>query len=407
MSLETISLISGPTPVVIVGLGLGATVLSLRWKDGIWKKQLLYGLPITLAMVGLTALLVDGLALIPYQFPNSYYLWVGLVFLALVMGVIGWRRFRNWRRVVSVLSVLLTVAMAGTLINKEYEYYPTVGSLFGIDAQNQVSLKQLQEIRAKARGLHGGALPTHGFTIALPIPGTKSHFNARPAWIWVPPIWVADENVKLPIIELLSGSPGDPSDWVRAAMADVTARNFADAHNGMAPIIVMADENGSFYNDTECVDSPKGNAETYLTVDVPNFMRTHFNASKAKNSVAIAGLSEGGFCALMLTLRHPDLFTAFGDYAGLTSPTVMEFVDPPATIKQLFGGSQQAYNQHDPPFLLRQQKFPNSAGWFEVLHRRQPAAGRTARPVPARSQRRHLHLRKGNPRPRARLHPLR
>ena len=79
----------------------------MRWKDGVWEQQLLYGLPITLALVGLIALLVDGLALIPYQFPNSYYLWVGLVVLALVVGVIGWRRFRNWRRVVSVLSVLL------------------------------------------------------------------------------------------------------------------------------------------------------------------------------------------------------------------------------------------------------------------------------------------------------------
>src|ERR1700749_2595782 len=132
MSLESISLISGPTPIVIVGLGLGATALSLRGEEGVWERQLLYGLPVPLALVGLTALLVDGLALIPYQFPNSYYLWVGLVFLALVVGVIGWGRFRNWRRVVSVLSVLLTAAMAFTLINQEYDYYPTLGSAFGV-----------------------------------------------------------------------------------------------------------------------------------------------------------------------------------------------------------------------------------------------------------------------------------
>src|SRR3954453_16057679 len=126
MSIDSISLISGPTPIIIVGLGLGATALSLRWKDGVWKSQLLYGLPITLALVGLIALLVDGLALIPYQFPHSYYLWVGLVVLALVLGIIGWGRLRNWRRVVSVLSVLLSAVMAWTLINKQYQYYPTL-----------------------------------------------------------------------------------------------------------------------------------------------------------------------------------------------------------------------------------------------------------------------------------------
>src|ERR1700742_1610039 len=138
MSIENISLISGPTPIIIVILGLGATLLSFRWKGGVWLQQLLFGVPITLALVGLVALLVDGLALIPYQFPNSYYLWVGLVVLALVVGIIGWRRFRNWRGVVSVLSVVLSAAMAWTLINKQYQYYPTVGSLLGVNAQNQV-----------------------------------------------------------------------------------------------------------------------------------------------------------------------------------------------------------------------------------------------------------------------------
>jgi pimeloyl-ACP methyl ester carboxylesterase len=366
MSIDSISLISGPTPIIIVGLGLGATALSLRWKDGVWKTQLLYGLPITLALVGLIALLVDGLALIPYQFPNSYYLWVGLVVLALVVGIIGWRRFRNWRRVVSVLSVLLSAAMAMTLINKQYQYYPTVGSLLGVNAQNQVSPQQLQAIRDRARGEHGGAIPTHGFTIQIPIPGKESGFAARDAFVWVPPVWVADEKVKLPVIELLIGTPGDPSDWTRAAMADVTAREFADAHHGQAPIIVMPDENGSFSGDTECVNSSRGNVETYLTVDVPDFMHSHFNAKTGNGSVALAGLSEGGMCAMMLTLRHPDKYPAFADYSGLTSPTLSEAVDPPATIRQLFGGSQAAYNAHDPLFLLRQQKFPNTAGWYEV-----------------------------------------
>ncbi|HEX4016980.1 MAG TPA: alpha/beta hydrolase-fold protein [Frankiaceae bacterium] len=366
MSFDDITLISGSTPIIIVVLGLGATLLSFRWKDGVWKQQLLYGLPITLALVGLTALLVDGLALIPYQFPNSYYLWVGLVFLAVLVAIIGWTRFRNWRRVVSVLSVVLAAAMAGTLINKQYQYYPTVGSLFGVDAQNQVSLKQLEQIRAKARADNGGSLPTHGFTIEIPIPGTKSHFVGRSAFVWVPPIWVADEKVKLPVIVLLAGIPGQPSDWTRASMADVTARAFADAHHGMAPIIVMPDENGSFTNDTECVNSPRGQSETYITEDVPDFMRKNFNAQTTKGSLAIAGLSEGGFCSLMLTLRHPDEFVAFGEYSGLTSPTVEEGVDPAATIPVLFGGSQTAYNQHDPLYLLRNQRFPKTAGWFEV-----------------------------------------
>src|ERR1700733_1668925 len=99
--MDSISLVSGPTPVIIVALGLLAVLLSFRWRDGVWKRQLLLGVPITAAIVGLAALLVDGVALIPYQFPNSYYLWVGLVVLAATVCVVGWRRFRSWRRIVS------------------------------------------------------------------------------------------------------------------------------------------------------------------------------------------------------------------------------------------------------------------------------------------------------------------
>ena len=141
--------------------------------------------------------------------------------------------------------------------------------------------------------------------------------------------------------------PGAPSDWTRAAMADVTAREFADAHHG----------HGADHRDARRErlvqrrhrmrrTARAGNAETYLTVDVPNFMRTHFNASKSgKGSVAIAGLSEGGMCALMLTLRHPDEYPAFADYSGLTSPTVSEAVDPPrpsGALRRLAGGLQPA-----------------------------------------------------------------
>jgi S-formylglutathione hydrolase FrmB len=363
MSVESISLVSGPTPIVIVVLGLLAVGLSFRWQDDTWKRQVLLGVPITGALVGLTAILVDGLALIPYQFPNSYYLWVGLVLLAVVVGIIGWRRFRNWRRVISVCSVLLTFAMAFTLINKEYAYYPTVGSVFGVNAQNQVSEQQLQKARATASTT---ALPTHGYTVSVPIPGTVSGFQARNAYIWVPPAWIADPGLKLPVIELLDGVPSETSDWTRAGFADETARVFANAHKGVAPILVMPDSNGSTSGDTECVNSSRGQAETYLTVDVPAYLRAHYNALSTPASFAVAGLSAGGTCAIMLALRHPELYAAFGDYSGLSSPSVDEVVAPEATIAQLFDGSRAAYDAHDPLNLLSTKTFPGLSAWFEV-----------------------------------------
>lgn len=360
MDVDSTSLINGAVPPAIVGLGLGAVLLSFRWRDAVWVRQLLIGVPVTGVLVGIAALLVDGLALIPYQFPNSYYLWVGLVVLSVVVCAIGWRRSR-WRRVVTVLAVVLTTAMAATLINQHYQYYPTVGSLVGVDAQHEVSQRDLEALK-KA---NGGAMPTHGFTVQVRIPGTVSGFQPRDAFVWLPPAWLAGTRA-LPVIMLLAGVPSEPSDWTRAAFADRTAREFALAHEGLAPIIVMPDAYGSSSTDTECVNSPLGQAETYLTIDVPTFVRQTYAASRAPGSMAVGGLSAGGFCATMLALRHPDVFPTFANYSGLASPTVAEGPAPALTTQQLFGGSSAAYDAHNPVALLAASRYPTLGGWFEV-----------------------------------------
>ncbi len=106
--------------------------------------------------------------------------------------------------------------------------------------------------------------------------------------------------------------------------------------------------------------------ETYLIVDVPAFARSHYNADISQGRMAIAGISEGGMCAMMVTLRHPQLFTTFGEYSGLTGPTVSEVIDAAATTAQLFDRSTAAYQAHDPLNLLRIAKYPGVAGWYEV-----------------------------------------
>jgi S-formylglutathione hydrolase FrmB len=362
--IDSISLVAGPFPIVVIALALTCLALALRWRDGRWKRQLIIGVPITAAIIGLIALLVDGLSLIRYQFPNSYYLWVGLVILAVVVGVVGWLGCALWQRAVSILAVALTGVMALTLINQEYQYYPTVGTVLGVDAAHETTMKQLFQARAhfSSRGIR----PNHGYTVHVTIPGTVSGFAAREAFAWLPPTWLASADVHLPVIEMLAGTPGSPSDWVRAGFADRTAREFANAHKGVAPILIMPDDNGTADGDTECVNSPRGKAETYLTEDVPAFVRATFGAQRSADSFAVVGLSEGGTCAAMLALRRPQLYRAFGDYSGLTSPTVGDQVDRDDTTRQLFGGSSAAYDAHDPLFLLQAGDYPDLHGWFEV-----------------------------------------
>jgi S-formylglutathione hydrolase FrmB len=206
-------------------------------------------------------------------------------------------------------------------------------------------------------------LPAGGKLSSMPIPGTRSGFKARDAFVYLPPIYFADPSPSLPVIEMLHGTPGGPSNWSDAGGLVQTADALAAQNGGQAPILVMPDFEGVAENDTLCTDSAKrGNSETYLTVDVPAFMRSTFHAQPGQ-SFGVAGLSSGAFCSLMLSVKHPDLFRVFGDYSGLSQPAV----DPPGTaLKDIFGGDQKAYNADDPTKIIPQHNFSNSYGWFET-----------------------------------------
>jgi enterochelin esterase-like enzyme len=371
------SLISGFLPDLIIGISLLALLAGIDWRAPNRRLHLATGLLAAILLTGVVALLQLRYRLVPYPFPLRYYLWVGGVFLAIGLCAFT-RRIGLWRRLSGLLAVPLMLATALVLINADFQAYPSIQSLVGSGAAHQTSVEELLTQRHGAQpaaNLHSlakaqptGALtpgsPTYGEAAEVSIPGTRSHFSARPAWVWVPPAYVAGKVDALPVLMLLGGSPGRTNDWLRAGFADRTAQAFAQRHNGLAPILVMPDANGSVVGDTECVDGSAGNAETYLTVDVPAFMHRQFGAPLGR-SYAVAGFSEGGTCAAMLSLRHPSLFTGFADFSGLTSPSLTERVNAKVTAMDLFRGSMTSYLAHDPLELLRVHGLHGGA-YFEV-----------------------------------------
>ena len=238
---------------------------------------------------------------------------------------------------------------------------PHPGALLGKNAADFTNLPAVKAIRTEVR--RTGKLPDHGETIALTIPGTVSKFQTGQAYVYLPPAWFKNPEPQLPMIELIAGVPGSPSDWTRAGYADSNSTVFADQHHGVAPIVVIPDNNGVNTVDTECSNSVFGNAETYLVTDVPTFMQTNFNAAIGKHALAVAGLSAGGTCASILALRNPKTFSIFASYSGYSSPTYINDTAP-QTIAQLYHGSRDAYEAHNPEHLLGTTKFPGMSGWF-------------------------------------------
>jgi enterochelin esterase-like enzyme len=354
------SLITGWFPTVVVVVAIASVILSVGWIDGAWKYQLIIGIPASFVLTVLTAVVIHVFNLVPDEFPTTFYAWAWLIWFGAVVALMGWTRAHWALRTFSVIAIVFCVLAAFTVINQNYEYYPTLARLFGKDAAHFTDLPALQAIRQEVRKTH--KLPSHGSTVAVTIPATDSHFSTGQAYVYVPPAWFKNPQPQLPVIELIAGIPGEPSDWTRAGYADTTSTAFALAHHGLAPILVIPDNNGNS-QDTECSNTDQGNAETYLVKDVPAFMEESFNTATGKNAFAVAGLSDGGTCATMLALRNPTVFQTFATYSGYSSPTYLND-DAQQTITTLYGGSKANYEAHNPVHLLTGQQYPGMAGWF-------------------------------------------
>jgi hypothetical protein len=322
MNVGNISIVAGWFPVFLLWLTIAACVVAvvLR-KDAL--REFAIGIPIGIVLAVALFLVLHFTGAIPAGAPRSMYVWLLVACLVIGLVLAGWRR-ANWpRRIAGVLAILLTVLSAGSAANATFQYYPTFSRLLGKNANHFLDNSQLKTLRDQVAKT--GKLPDHGATLAITIPGQDLKFTPRQAYVWVPPAWFAPSHAKLPVIELLHGTPGQPSDWTRAIYADQTSLAYAKKHDGVAPILVMPDINGSLDGDTECANTPMyGQVETYLTQTVPAFMRKEFNASTAPDSMAIAGLSEGGLCSTTLAIRNPKVYVAFGNYSGDESPSYQD-----------------------------------------------------------------------------------
>lgn len=208
--------------------------------------------------------------------------------------------------------------------------------------------------------------PTGGAKLLRVVIPARDGYRPRPAYLYLPPAAVRDPHTHLPVLELLHGTPGAPLDWssTRGELVS-TSDTFASAHHGEAPIVVMPDLNGTQGGDSECIRTKDGKStENYLSSDVVSWVRTHFAATVGTEKWWIAGLSEGGLCSLMLALRHPQTYSAFGDFSGLVLPSVTGLTTA-ASNKRLYGQDPAAMQTYDPLWLFTHRRYADLRGWFE------------------------------------------
>lgn len=347
------------SPVLADAVEVAAVLaLAVAWShpDRRWRSRTMPALLGGVALVvGVVAATLRVTGTVTDAYPPTFALWVAAIIAALAGLAPVLRRPSRARRVAAVLAVPLTLLGALLLMDDEYGVWPTVGDLTGhAVAAGPPGLRL-------ATGASLRAHPDKGVLVGLDVSAAVSHFAHRPGSVYLPPAYFTAARPSLPVLVMLGGVPGWPAQWPTAGRAVAAADAYAAAHHGVAPVLVFVDQNGATTHDTECVDGPQGNAETFLTVDVPAFITGTLGVARAPQRWGVVGFSEGGTCALDLGLAHPDVYRHVVDLGGDLRPTLGSSTH---TLSALFGGSVAEQQAHDPAHLLATRRYSGVSAWF-------------------------------------------
>lgn len=134
--------------------------------------------------------------------------------------------------------------------------------------------------------------------------------NIRDVIVYLPPDY--DETQKYPAVYCLTGFTGRGKMFLNdSAFAPNLAQRMDKliAEGKIKPMIAVLPDCFTHYGGSQYLNSSAtGNYEDYLTDEIVPFVDETFSIVKDKNSRAVMGKSSGGYGALIMAMRHSDLF---------------------------------------------------------------------------------------------------
>ena len=182
--------------------------------------------------------------------------------------------------------------------------------------------------------------------------------------VWLPPGYDAEPTRRWPVAYWLHGLGGDETNWVRQGRLDRAADSLARAGRGAA-LLVMPDGDDGWYTTwnalgdlarcradtaraepaaTRCV--PWLRYDDYVARDLVARVDSAYRTLPTRSARAVAGLSMGGYGAVTLALRYPDVWSAAVSHSGVLAPRPGE-----ARPEAAWGSQRRAFG-------------PDTAGWW-------------------------------------------
>lgn len=272
-----------------------------------------------------------------------------------------WRRPVPGRVGTTVVAVLAVVAACGLAVNAAGSFYPTLGSLLGTSPNPEEGT--VADAGPDGRDL-GRTLPAvtsrgdagRGSLLHLTVTGRRTRLT-RDVDVYLPAVYTAADwaDFRFPVLEWIPHFPGEPRQVATLyGLPDLLDREIA-AHRLPPVVVIVPDPNGEprLTHDSECVDEVGGDADdTYLSADLRGWALSRLRVRSDREGWAIAGWSSGGYCALNLTVRHPQWFSVAVSMSGYdVTPHDMETGD-------LFHGRADVRHANDVSATLREHPSP-------------------------------------------------
>ena len=238
-----------------------------------------------------------------------------------------------FRVLAGCLAFIPAMLFGVAAVNKYYDYYQTWGALYN-DLSGQTSSIPHLTAAGLGKGTTGSVKnlitgtsdakidAQYGLDFYATISGGRSHIS-RQALVYLPPQYFskAYANYRFPVIELLHGSPGQPSAWVNVMNVVPIYLQAMASGRAKPAVLVMPDTDGGQQYGLQCLNDPGGLQDmNYLAEDVPSWVVANLRVQKPGQTWGIAGYSEGGYCAANIALQHPATFGFAGSLSGYFAP---------------------------------------------------------------------------------------
>ena len=267
-----------------------------------------------------------------------------------------------FRVLAASLAFIPAMLFGVAAVNKYYDYYQTWGAV-AADVGGQ-GVSSATQITGNVSGQHMKAIlgkvaknklaAKQGETVRLTVTGRFSHLS-RTVYVYLPPQYFQPgfRAYRFPAIELISGFPGEPQDWIN--VVGITQTYLTLLHDGVVKpaVLAMPDPNGGRRISLQCLNVVHGPQDaTYLAVDVPISLARSFRLRWPGPAWGVAGYSEGGYCAANLPLAYPHRYGYAAVLSGYFRPFNDRIGNPPRMVRP-FGHNVRLRQKNTPVYQMR------------------------------------------------------